>query len=444
MSTLQTINSSDAISTWPSKLNANFTALNTDKQENITLTTTGTSWPATLVGATLNIPQYSGGAGATTLDWLTDVTISSPTNWQALIYESASTQWKNQALPWGWDMLKSTYDTDNDGVVDYSSGTSSTVRNQTGGILYKWTLVYISGGTWWLPLVSKWKADAESTSAGTFWVMFTDLANNSNGTVVKSGRLASIDLRTTATNPITSTALADGDTIYLDPTTAGYITNVKPVAPNHMVYVGKVITAWNNGILDINIRNGYEIDELHDVLITSKTDLDLLSYESSTNLWKNKSITTLNIATNSTTSTHIAQQIELWHASDTTITRVSAGKIAVDGINIGTEWILQNSQSSAYTLVLTDAGKHIYHPSADTTARIWTIPANSSVAFPIGTAITFINDSSAGTITISITTDTLVLAGTGATGSRTLSANWIATATKITSTRWIISWNWLS
>lgn len=131
--------------------------------------------------------------------------------------------------------------------------------------------------------------------------------------------------------------------------------------------------------------------------------------------------------------------VNIGHATDTTMTRVSAGKIAVEGVNQGTEWILQNSQSAAYTLVLEDAGKHIYHPSADTTARIWTIPANASVAFPIGTAVTFINDTSAGTLTISITTDTLVLAGAGTTGSRTLTANGIATAVKVTSTRWIIS-----
>lgn len=89
--------------------------------------------------------------------------------------------------------------------------------------------------------------------------------------------------------------------------------------------------------------------------------------------------------------------------------------------------------------MLADSGKHIYHPSADTTARTWTIPANSSVAYPIGTAITFVNDTSAGVITIAITTDTLVLAGAGTTGSRTLAANGIATAIKVTSTRWLIS-----
>jgi len=112
----------------------------------------------------------------------------------------------------------------------------------------------------------------------------------------------------------------------------------------------------------------------------------------------------------------------------------------VDGTNsVGYLNIPQNSQSAAYTLVLSDAGKSIYHPSADTTARTWTIPANSSVAFPIGTAVTFINDTSGGSITISITTDTLVLAGAGTTGSRTLAANGMATCIKMTSTRWMIN-----
>jgi hypothetical protein len=107
--------------------------------------------------------------------------------------------------------------------------------------------------------------------------------------------------------------------------------------------------------------------------------------------------------------------------------------------NIGYLNIPQNSQSTAYTLVATDTAKHILHPSADTTARVFTIPANSSVPFAIGTAITFVNQNGAGVVTISITTDTMRLAGTGTTGSRTLAANGVATAIKITSTEWIIS-----
>lgn len=99
-----------------------------------------------------------------------------------------------------------------------------------------------------------------------------------------------------------------------------------------------------------------------------------------------------------------------------------------------------NSQSLAYTLVLADSGKTIYHPSADTTARTFTIPANASVAFPIGTIVTFDNDISAGALTIAITTDTLVLVGAaGSTGSRTLAAGGRAVAQKVTSTRWRIS-----
>ena len=111
-----------------------------------------------------------------------------------------------------------------------------------------------------------------------------------------------------------------------------------------------------------------------------------------------------------------------------------------DGTNaVGYKNIPQNSKSTAYTLVLADAGKHILHPSADTTARTMTIPDNSSVPYPIGTALTFVNQASAGVMTIAITTDTMRLAGAGTTGSRTLAANGIATALKVTSTEWIIS-----
>jgi hypothetical protein len=111
-----------------------------------------------------------------------------------------------------------------------------------------------------------------------------------------------------------------------------------------------------------------------------------------------------------------------------------------DGTNLlGFLAIPQSSQSAAYTCVLADAGKHILHPSADTTARTFTIPANSSVAYPIGTALTFINQNGGGVITISITTDTMRVAVSGATGSRTLAANGIATAIKVASTEWFIS-----
>jgi hypothetical protein len=111
----------------------------------------------------------------------------------------------------------------------------------------------------------------------------------------------------------------------------------------------------------------------------------------------------------------------------------------VDGTNgVGYINIPQNSQSAAYTLVAADAGKHIFHPSTDANARTFTIPANSSVAYPIGTAISFVNMTSQ-VVSIAITTDTMYLAGTGTTGTRSLAQYGTATALKMTSTTWIIS-----
>jgi hypothetical protein len=111
----------------------------------------------------------------------------------------------------------------------------------------------------------------------------------------------------------------------------------------------------------------------------------------------------------------------------------------VDGTNgIGYINIPQNSQSAAYTLVAADAGKHIFHPSTDANARTFTIPANSSVAYPIGTAISFVNMTSQ-VVSIAITSDTMYLAGTGTTGTRSLAQYGTATALKMTSTTWIIS-----
>jgi len=111
----------------------------------------------------------------------------------------------------------------------------------------------------------------------------------------------------------------------------------------------------------------------------------------------------------------------------------------VDGTDaVGFRNIPQNSQSAAYTLVLADNGKHIFHPVGDNNARTFTIPANSSVAYPIGTALTFINMAVAA-VTIAITTDTLTLSSAGTTGSRTLAQYGSATCIKITSTSWLIS-----
>lgn len=112
-----------------------------------------------------------------------------------------------------------------------------------------------------------------------------------------------------------------------------------------------------------------------------------------------------------------------------------------DGTNlIGYRGAPQNSQSAAYTTVLADAGKSIFHPASDNNARTFTIDSNANVAFPIGTIIEFINMAAAST-TIAITVDTLTLLPTGTTGPRTLAQYGRASAEKIDATDWVISGN---
>jgi hypothetical protein len=116
--------------------------------------------------------------------------------------------------------------------------------------------------------------------------------------------------------------------------------------------------------------------------------------------------------------------------------------LTVDGTDaVGFRNIPQNAQTGSYTMVLADSAKHIYHASG-AGAATYTIPAASSVAYPLGTAITFVN-LSATSISIAITTDTMYLAKDGTTGTRTLAQYGSATAIKVSGVSssgiWLIS-----
>jgi len=105
---------------------------------------------------------------------------------------------------------------------------------------------------------------------------------------------------------------------------------------------------------------------------------------------------------------------------------------------VGTRGVPQNIQNAAYTFALSDAGGQVFHD--EVTARVWTIPANASVPFPVGTAITFVNNAGAGDITLAITTDTLRRGdGVAGTGSRTIKASAIATILKTKPTEWFVT-----
>jgi hypothetical protein len=150
------------------------------------------------------------------------------------------------------------------------------IRNNTGATLTKGTIVYISGATGNKPTVSKAIATGDSTSAQTFGFVQESIANNANGYVVVIGDLTGVD----------TSAFTEGDQLYLSATVAGAYTSVKQYAPNHLVYVGIVTRSHPTlGQIEVNIQNGYELDELHNVAAQSPSNGDILQYVTSTGLW---------------------------------------------------------------------------------------------------------------------------------------------------------------
>jgi hypothetical protein len=139
---------------------------------------------------------------------------------------------------------------------------------------------------------------------------------------------------------------------------------------------------------------------------------------------------------NSTVNTSItSSQASLANSTGNTV--IVPGAITVNSISVGYRDIPITIQNATYGFVLTDAGKGI--GKDNTTAYTYTIPANGTTAFPIGTAITVFNGNTTSNITIAITTDTLRLAGTTTTGSRTVAPWGVCTLYKIASTVWLAS-----
>jgi len=144
------------------------------------------------------------------------------------------------------------------------------------------------------------------------------------------------------------------------------------------------------------------------------------------------SVTSGTYATLTGTETLTNKTLSTGNTIDAGTTISSTGTISAT--SPGFRGLPQSTKTTSYTLALTDAGTHV-----STTANV-VIPANSSIAFPIGTAISVYNDS-ASTISISITTDTLRLAGTTTTGTRTLATYGVATLLKVKATTWVVMGN---
>jgi protein-disulfide isomerase-like protein with CxxC motif len=191
------------------------------------------------------------------------------------------------------DMLKSVYDIDDDGIVDDAEKITIIARNSTGATIHKGKIVYLQGSTGNRPNMLLAQANSEATSSKTFGVVVEDIANNSDGHVAAIGTLHDLDTRSNATNPFTTDTLVDGDLVWLSATNPGYITRTPPTQPNHTVFIGVVArTTPSFGRIIYKIQNGFELQELHNVLISSVANNDILYYDSATSLWKNTSKST--------------------------------------------------------------------------------------------------------------------------------------------------------
>lgn len=134
------------------------------------------------------------------------------------------------------------------------------------------------------------QANNDANSADTIGVVYENINNNQTGKIVVVGEITGIN----TTGDLQGETWADGNVLYLSPTTAGSITNVKPSAPNHLVVLGYVVYAHqNNGKIYIKIDNGYELGELHDVYAPSPSNNQGIFWNSTTNRYENKTIATV-------------------------------------------------------------------------------------------------------------------------------------------------------
>jgi nitrogen fixation protein len=149
-------------------------------------------------------------------------------------------------------------------------------------------VVRISGAQGQRLAVDLARANSDLNSADTLGVVTETINANQEGFILTVGQLEGVN----TTGSLQGETWADGDVLYLSPTTAGRMTNIKPNGSNgHIVIIGYVEHAHNTqGKIYVKIMNGWELDELHNVFIDTPLNNQALTYESSTELWKNKTI----------------------------------------------------------------------------------------------------------------------------------------------------------
>jgi hypothetical protein len=162
--------------------------------------------------------------------------------------------------------------------VNTHASVVSYVRNAEATTLTTGTVVYLFGGNGDHATVKRADNSSDSTSSKTVGVVGTPIAASENGPVITRGYVDGIDLST----------YNSGDVLWLG--TNGQFTTTKAVAPQHLVFIGVVVRATNNGIMYVATQNGYEVNELHDVKTNGKLDKDVLMWNSASMVWINDQI----------------------------------------------------------------------------------------------------------------------------------------------------------
>jgi len=210
--------------------------------------------------------------------------------------------------------------------------------------------VYAFGGTGDRVTVKLAYNTSDATSAQTLGIVVsTSIAPNQKGIIIVAGQLDNLSTLPTST-------FADGDPIYLG-ATAGSITNVKPSAPNHLVYLGLVTTAspGNAGRMYVRVQNGYEMNELHDVQSSAAVNNDILYRDTAASLWKPASIPTILGYTPVTNARTISTNSPLSGGGDLTANRtLSIADAVADGATKGAATFSANDFNSASGVISLD------------------------------------------------------------------------------------------
>jgi hypothetical protein len=163
------------------------------------------------------------------------------------------------------------------------------VVNGTGGnvLAANYQVVKVTGAQGQRLQIDLAQANNDANSTDTLGLIAENINNNQTGFICTSGLIENVN----TTGALQGETWADGNILYLSPTTPGVITNIKPTAPNHSVIVGFVVYAHaNNGKIFVKVDNGYESSELHDIFTPVKNNNDGIFWVSANNRYESKSV----------------------------------------------------------------------------------------------------------------------------------------------------------